>query len=214
MLNKGNVELTYDITDTNPAHKYTVRLYSSKDNYVQPLARVTGDVGVAVPVGGNKKVVWEARQELDSGFNGSVSLELKGQIYIPFLTLNQFEDFGIFKRGKPYDITWSGGRGDNVMNFDLYRGKDKVWTQPDVANSGKLKLTIPKNIKPGKKYLFRISDAKDPDEVIFTNTFSVTREIPQGLKVGAALLVAGGIYFILQQFHTVPTIPDPPYPTR
>jgi hypothetical protein len=215
-LNNGNVILHYDLTDDNPEHNYTLRLYSSKDNFIQPLTKVTGDIGVNVPVGGNKQVTWNAREELDSGFNGNITMELKGQVYIPFITISHFEDYGTFKRGKPYDLTWSGGRGDNVLNFDLYRGNEKIWTQPNVANSGNLTLVIPTNVKPGKKYLFRISDAHNPDEVVYTIEFSVKRKVPLGVKLGAGLVVAAGAAAIYSQLQpkSENEIPDPVMPTH
>ena len=217
-LKNGMVVLHYNLLDSNTEHQYTLRLYSSKDNFVQPLEKVAGDIGVAVPVGGNKTITWDARAELDSGFDGSVSLQLKGQIYTPFITLSHFEDIGTFKRGRPYELTWSGGRGDNVMNFDLYRGDEKVWTQANVANSGNLTLVIPTNVKPGKKYVFRISDAKNPDEVVYTVQFQIKRKIPLGVKVAAGLVVVGAVGYIVSTSSGgtsgEPKIEEPPLPTR
>ena len=218
-LNNGKVLLHYTLNDDNPEHQYTLRLYSSKDNFVQPLNNVSGDIGVAVPVGGNKQVTWDARNELDSGFDGSVALQIKGQIYVPFITLSHFEDYGTLKRGKPYDITWSGGRGDNVLNFDLYHGNEKVWTQPNVANTGNLSLVIPTNVKPGRKYIFRISDAKNPDEVVYTVEFMIQRKIPQVVRIGAAVIAAGGIAVLINSLSGggttgEPTIGEPPLPKR
>lgn len=210
-LSGGKVVLHYDLNDDNTEHRYTLRLYSSKDNFVQPLAKVTGDVGPGIPVGGNKQMTWDARSELGSGYDGSVSLRISGQLYIPFITLSHFEDFGAFKRGKAYPVTWSGGRGDNIMNWDLYRGEKKVWTKADVANTGKFNLVIPMDVKSGRNYTFRISDTKDPDEVIFTNEFSIKSKIPMAFKIGAGIIVAGGVYVITQLFKP---IPDPPAPTR
>jgi hypothetical protein len=218
-LKDGNVVLHYDLVDENQDRKYTLRLYSSKDNFVQPLTLVTGDIGIGVPVGGNKQVTWNAREELDSAFSGNISLELKGQVYIPFITLSGFEDYGTFKRGKAYDLTWSGGRGDNVLNFDLYHGDEKVWTQPNVANSGNLTLVIPTDVKPGRKYIFRISDAKNPDEVIYTVEFNVKRKVPQVVRIATMAAIVGGAAILINSFGGAgtpeePKIGEPPLPKR
>ena len=215
-LKDGKVVVHYDLNDNDTEHQYTLRLYTSIDNFVQPMNKVTGDIGIAVPVGGNKEVIWDARNELDSGFSGSVALQIKGQLYVKFISLSHFEDIGTFKRGKPYNLTWSGGRGDNVMNFDLYHGKEKVWTQPNVANSGNLTLVIPTNVKPGRNYIFRISDSKDPDEVVYTVKFNIKRKIPLGFKIGVGLIAGGAIGYLLST-GTNPTeskIGEPPLPTR
>src|SRR5262245_5921599 len=54
----------YDLEDTNPNHEYAINLLSSKDNFVAPLTRVTGDVGNEIKPGVNKKITWDITKEL------------------------------------------------------------------------------------------------------------------------------------------------------
>ena len=42
---QGKVAINFTIEDSNPDRRYTLRLYSSMDNYVQPLAEVIGNIG-------------------------------------------------------------------------------------------------------------------------------------------------------------------------
>ena len=79
-------------------------------------------MGIDIKVGDNKKIIWRAKEELGADFDGRLSLELKGSLYVPFISIEGLEEGAVFKRGKPNDVTWSGGRGDNVLNFELYKG--------------------------------------------------------------------------------------------
>ncbi|MEP4092503.1 MAG: hypothetical protein ABJM00_08105, partial [Reichenbachiella sp.] len=124
---KGNdVIINYDLLDENLEHKYTLSLYSSQDNFVQPLKMVEGDIGIDQKIGGNKSVVWHAKDELGEQFKGDVSLEVKGRIYIPFVTLDNFADISSIKRGKDYNVTWTAGRGSNVLTFDVFDKKGEI----------------------------------------------------------------------------------------
>ena len=67
-------------------------------------------------------IIWMAREELGNDFDGRITLEVKGGLYVPFITIEGFGEGTVFKRGKPRDITWTGGRGDNVLKFELYKG--------------------------------------------------------------------------------------------
>lgn len=67
----------------------------------------------------------------------------------------QFKNFGAikpFKRGKSYEITWTGGVSTDVLTFQLVKGGVKVSEWANVANTGQHELIIPKSLKPGKDY--------------------------------------------------------------
>jgi hypothetical protein len=156
-------------------------------------------VGLEVKPGNNNKFSWDAKAELGENFSGSVSLEIRGKLYIPFVRFGGFDEYKAIKRLKPYEITWSGGTPQNILNFDLYRGEKKVMTFPNIANVGHYKLTLPKDVKPGKDYRLRISDTKNKDEVVYTGAFIVKRKTPLLLKIlpvlalgYAATLLGGG----------------------
>ncbi|MEP2509157.1 MAG: Ser-Thr-rich GPI-anchored membrane family protein, partial [Reichenbachiella sp.] len=208
--------INYDLLDENLQHKYTLSLYSSQDNFVQPLKMVEGDVGIDQKIGGNKRVVWHAKDELGEQFKGDVSLEVKGRIYIPFVTLNNFADISSIKRGKDYNVTWTAGRGSNVLTFDVFDKKGEiVHTYTNIANVGEYQMQMPKDVKPGKDYKIRITDQKNKEDVVFTPNFSIKRRIPLFVKVGLAGLIASAIYLTTSNIQgesapgEVPLLPDP-----
>ncbi|MBV6646463.1 MAG: hypothetical protein KI790_13490 [Cyclobacteriaceae bacterium] len=220
-LKGGDVIVNYDLIDDDLDHRYTLSLYSSEDNYVQPMQQVEGDIGLDQPVGGNKRLIWHAREELGEEFKGDVALEIKGKIYIPFVKLNGFEDINAMKRGRPYNITWVAGRGSNVLTFDLFNKNDEiVHTYTNIANVGEYELEIPKDIKPGKNYRFRITDQKNKEDVVYTPRFIVKRKVP--MYVNLALLGLAGLsgYLLFDNLsggetgspQETPLLPDPSTP--
>jgi len=201
----------YDLIDTISSRTYTINLYSSRDSYVSPLVRVDGDLGLEVKPGRNRRITWNAKDELGADFEGKVGLEVKGKLYVPFIRFQGFKDHIVRKRGVPFDIVWSGGRANSLINFELLKD-DKLINVPQnnvAASVGKATIRIPKNIKPGDNYRFRIIDSKNKDDVVYTDAFRVKRKIPLVLQVLPVLVVGSVIYIITRQEDPVPEIADP-----
>jgi DNA-binding CsgD family transcriptional regulator len=190
------VVLHYDLTDSVRGRSFTIAAYRSNDNFLNPLQHATGDIGLEVQPGNNKKIMWDAKTELGENFSGGISLEIRGKVYIPFVRFAGFDEYKSIKRLRPYDITWNGGTSQNVLNFDLLKGERKIMTFPNIANVGHYKLTLPRNIKPGKDYRFRVSDTKNKDEVVYTGKFIVKRKIPLLVKIVPVLALGYGATFL------------------
>lgn len=205
-----NVILYYNLIDTLRNHAYTVNLYSSADNYTAPLQKVTGAVGLEVKPGVMQKIVWAAKEEMGSAFNGDIGLEVRGKIYIPFVKLDGFDDYKKFKRNKNYKVTWTGGRGSSVLNFDLYKGEKKVAAYPNIANVGHHNLKF-EHVKPGNNYKLKISDSKNKDDVVYSAPFKIRAKVPLLVK----LISLGGIGYFISTLLGDPAnddIVDPPKP--
>ena len=209
-LQERDVIIHYELRDPILERKYSLFLYTSNDNYILPLEKVSGDIGVDIAVGGNKKVVWHAGEEQGDSFKGDLAFELKGSVYVPFIFFDGFEDYEEFKRGKPYDLVWSGGRGDNILNFELYRGENKVHVFEERPNIGGTSLVIPTRIKAGKNYRLKISDKRNRDEVVYTSEFTIKRKVPLLLKVGTifSVGVAAGILLRPDELIPLPAVPS------
>lgn len=188
------VNVYYDLLDTTARRTYTVNLFSSRDNYITPLEKATGDLGLEVKPGPNRKISWNTREELGGAFIGEVALEIRGRVYIPFVRLDG--EYASIKRLKPYEITWTGGTQQNILNFDLYKGGEKITSFPNIANVGHYTLTIPSSVKPGKGYSFKITDSKNKDQIVNTQQFRVKPKFPFILKAAAVAVVGGAIYYL------------------
>lgn len=212
-LEADKVSLFYDLKDTTRGRFYTLNLYSSRDNFINPLTKATGDLGLEVVPGSNRKIEVNAKEEFGATFEGKVAFELRAKVYIPFIRLEGFNDYKKFKRGKPYEIHWSGGRPQNVLNFELYKGDSKVHTFSNIANGGKYVMIFPPDTKPGDNYRFKISDTKNKDEIVNTKEFSVKPKIPLALKLVPFVAVSAGLYFILKPKDKCPDcLPEFPLP--
>lgn len=197
-LENENVFLLYDLQDTTQGRRYTINLYSSRDNFITPLQKITGDIGLEIIPGSNRKIRVNIKEEFGQEFEGKLAFELRARVYIPFIRLESFKKNQQYKRGKPYEIRWSGGRPQNVLNFDLYKGDQRVNTFSGIPNGGKYTILFPMDTRPGSDYHFRISDSKNKDEVVNTNDFRISRKIPLLMKALPAVAVGGVMYFLFQ----------------
>lgn len=204
------INIYYDLLDDIQQRAYTIALYSSRDNFISTLEKVTGDIGLEVKPGGNRKIVWNAKEELGADFEGKIGLEVRGRVYIPFVRLDGLNKS--FKRDRPYEITWTGGTQQNILNFDLYKGDNKVTTFPNIANVGHYTLTMPTSVKPGKGYKFKITDTRNKDQIVYSVPFSVNRKIPLLFKAVPIAALGGVIYLLTSGDKGPQEIPSPPEP--
>ncbi len=184
------INLYYDLVDTVSSRTYTIALYSSHDNFVLPVQKASGELGLEVRPGRNKKIVWNAKEELGAGFNGKVGLEVRGRLYIPFVRLEGLNKK--LKRLTPTEIT-----EQNILNFDLYRGEERVTRFANIANVGHYILTIPITVKPGKGYRFKITDSRNKDQIVNSAPFRVKRKIPLLMKAIPVAVIGVGAYLIV-----------------
>jgi len=189
------INLYYDLVDTVSSRTYTIALYSSHDNFVLPVQKASGDLGLEVRPGRNRKIVWNAKEELGAAFNGKVGLEVRGRLYIPFVRLEGLNKK--LKRLTPTEITWSGGTQQNILNFDLYRGEERVTRFANIANVGHYILTIPTTVKPGKGYRFKITDSRNKDQIVNSAPFRVKRKIPLLMKAIPVAVIGVGAYLVV-----------------
>jgi hypothetical protein len=197
-LDNEAIILSYDLKDTTQGRFYTVNLYSSIDNFINPIQNLVGDIGLEIRPGSDHKIQVNTRNEFGRTFEGKVAFELRAKVYIPFIRLDGFNDYKKFKRGKAYEIRWSGGRPQNVLNFDLYRGNKRVHTFSNVANRGKYTMIFPPNTKPGNDYRFKISDIKNNDEIVNTKNFAITSKVPLVVKVIPVIAIGSVLYVLLR----------------
>ena len=211
-----NLILYYDLIDTVKSRTYTVSVFSSKDNFLNPIQKVKGDVGLEVKPGGNRKIVWSSKEELGPAFRGELELEVRGRVYVPFVKFNDFQKGMVFKRGKATTLTWAGGNRQNILNFKLYQGDDLITVIPNVANSGSFDMVIPGSVKPRDSYYFIIADSKNKDQMMITPEFEVKRKVPLLVKIIPMAIVAGAVvYFLPKPAPTAVENPaDPPGTTN
>lgn len=207
-LTADGVVLHYDLVDTTKNRFYTVHVFSSRDNFLNPLSKLKGDVGLEVRPGTGKKVMWDPK-ELGAQFRGDVELEVRGKVYIPFVRFTNLKDYKAIKRTKPTTLSWTGGTRQNILNFNLYRGDELITVIPNVANSGSYDLVLPRSVKPGSGYYFIVGDTKNKDMMMKTSEFTVKPKIPLLLKILPILGTGFLVYELLPK--PGPDVLDDPF---
>jgi hypothetical protein len=181
----------YDLEDSSPNREYLITLYSSQNNFATALAKVTGDVGGEISPGTSKKIVWNAREELGA-YKGKLALEVRGKVVV---AIARFSDASIsksLKRGKTHNIHWKSGT-DHPIHIELMKGGMRVSGELNQPNNGSFSLYVPGHASIGKDYTIRITDSKNPENVVNSAPFRVSRKVPLLLKAVAILGVGAGI---------------------
>lgn len=185
----------YDLEDNNPNNEYQLNLFASKDNFAAPLTKVTGDVGGEIKPGTSKKIEWSIREEI-GGYKGRLSLEIRGKVYVPFAKLQSFDVSKAYRRGKNMNLNWKAG-STNPVHIELFKGSQRIQGELNHPNNGTYLMTIPGNVKTGKDYRIKITDAKNSEESLYTGYFKVIPKVPLLVKVLPVLAVGGAVAYLL-----------------
>jgi hypothetical protein len=214
-VNGNKVIVHYDLEDNNPNNQYLLNLYASRDNYSAPLTKVKGDVGMDINPGGPKRMEWNITEEYGA-YKGRLSLEIRGKVYVPFARLQAFDTEKSYKRGHSYGLNWKPGN-TNPVNIELYKGGERVGGDINLPNNGSHTLFIPSHAKKGDDYRLKVSDAKNSEEVIYTEYFKVTPKVGLMVKLLPILAVGGAVAVLAGGSKdpgttTAGTIADPKFP--
>jgi len=116
-----------------------------------------------------------------------------------------------YKRGSAIQIRWTGGGPEDEYALDLFDGRFHYRHVGELKNSGTYPWIIPKDVKPGKEYKFKLTNTNDFGESAFSKTFIVKRKVPVAVWiVPGALIVGGAVYMLF--FYDNGEIPDLPAP--
>jgi len=198
--------INYDLESVNTDYNFSVDIYSSHNNYAEPLKQVSGDVGPDVKLGTGKKITWSAREELGD-IEAKIALEIRARFFIPFLTLLKPVQHAKWKRSKIYNIEWSGGASSDIR-IDLYENSQRMQTITTAQNTGVFRWNVPSALKPGKNYQLLLSDSRNEEDQVYSEAFSVTHKIPTLVKGAAVVALGAIIYFLIPTSEE--SIPDPP----
>jgi len=146
--------------------------------------------------------------QMDLIIESDVSDENEGTADITFLA--PIAD-SKFKRGNAIQVKWTGGNPDEEYALDLFDGRFHYRHVGELKNSGTYPWIIPKDVKPGKEYKFKLTNTNDFGEYAFSRTFVVKRKVPVAVWiVPGALIVGGAVYMLF--FYGDEGISDLPAP--
>jgi hypothetical protein len=179
---KGQLILVnYNLEDVPPGNELYVQLFSSIDNFISPVKKVSGDVGNSIEPGLNKTITWNYADEYPD-YKGKISLEVRGRAFVPVARFRNIDQNSVYKRGKNYSVDWKPGN-NKVVDIELYQGSTRVQGESNINNSGSYNLHLLTNLKPGNEYRIKISDSRNPEENTYSEYFTVKRKIPLIAKI-------------------------------
>jgi hypothetical protein len=208
---KDVIHIHYELLDPNPINRYTIKVYSSRDQFTEELHYVTGAIGPNVDCGPDNVIHFNMVKEYGVSFAAAgeetVSFDLRGELYIPFLSMQSIP--GKVKRGKDYSISWIVQGDIRDLSVELMKGSE---TQRNfTANSAQsLVLNLPAKIKPGR-YRLRVTDQASTSRQFMSGEFKIVRKVPLAFVI-APVVVGGVIWFIARPEPTPPRLPDPAIP--
>ena len=189
----GKVTVTYGISGGNEKQTYNVALYSSYDNFAQPLVSVTGDVGNNKTGGPAKSIVWDATTDLGE-YKGPLTFRV---VAVPLAMPYSFIQPAMassYRRGKQAEIRWEGGLASDDITIELLKEGTVLRQLSGTKNSGAQNWAVPKDMQKGPGYSLRLKSSTG--QSITSNVFSIKSKVPLALKV-APLLVVGGLVAVL-----------------
>jgi len=175
--------------------------YQRIDNEVQSSENRSGSQNV------NGDLVFVSN-DVDASAGRDVSDENEGTAEITFLA--PIAD-SKFKRGSAIQVRWTGGNPDDEYALDLFDGRFHYRHIGELKNSGTYPWIIPKDVKPGKEYKFKLTNTDDFGESAFSRTFIVKRKVPIAVWIVPGALVVGGAVYMLFFYGDDPE-PDLPAP--
>ena len=227
----GQITLSYRL-EGNSNQLYEIRLYSNQNK--TPLQQVTGDVTTEVgserkliSPGPDKQIRWNAREEMNGSKRG-LKLRVEATLVINPLQIDTLANS--YKRGSKVMLKWKGGILNDSLGIVLVGTKINTtdltnrnkWTDTTLnlalkedqvkflSKKHQFTIQIPDNIPQGKNYQIKITSHKAPQNATLSNSFTIKRRIPLGLKLLIVPLAAGGVLLLLPKKAEDGEIPPPP----
>lgn len=163
---EDNLVVSYEVIGFTLAQRYHVQLYSSHDDFSEPLTgdNITGKVGERVGLESKNDILIENPLDVVQGVTRvsfKVFIEL---VSYPVTVLNPKTDFAQ-RRKRKMEVVWRGGLESEPVKFDLYRFdelfKDDFYT---VQNNGSAEFKMPK-VDKGDGYVMKMQFPSLPDPV-------------------------------------------------
>jgi hypothetical protein len=206
---KGDViYIFYDLQGSMDKQKYKIALYSSHNQLEEPVALVSGNVGDTIMAGKDKKIEWQAKNEI-SRYNGEISFEVQATLVYSPLAMSAAQVNKVYKRTKAYPFSWRGGVANEKIRLELFNGNTRVAQSEDVPNKKQYTLKIPANARPGDTYRLKVTTLNHPDNSVLSQAFTVKRRFSWPVKLIPVAIVTGAVIYRLTRKPDL-TLPEPP----
>lgn len=189
-----DIIITYDLSGKD-GQEFKINLYASNSNFSKPIVKASGDIGSKITPGKDKRVVWNAKNEI-SDYRGDLVIEVRGEPGVisssptssvrPLSFLSPAGS-GV-KRGKTLNVSWTGGSPSENVELNLIKDgvvKEKLSSQ---NNNGVYFWQVPKGTKTGT-YQLKLSGNTSGEAT--SSNFKVKPKVSLLLKVLPVIAVVG-----------------------
>jgi hypothetical protein len=127
------------------------------------------------------------------------------------MTITSIREEAKMKRGKTYEINWSGGQPSDAIALELINKKQKVTQLSTTTNNGHVAVRIPSRTRVGK-YSLLIKNTTS-GEIAQAQMVKIRRRIPLGVQI-AMVVVPLAINYVINgpQAEPLPEVPNPQFP--
>ena len=193
-INGDDIIITYDLSGKE-GQEFKINLYVSNNNFSKPLIKASGDIGSKITPGKDKRVVWNAKNELPE-YKGDLIIEVRG------------EAGGSIKRGKLMNISWTGGTPGETVELSLFKGgevKEKISEQ---SNNGVYSWQVPKKTKSGS---YQLKLTGNSSGFAMSTNFKIKPRTPFIVKL-LPFLAVGAVAYVVLGGEKAKDLPAPPEP--
>ena len=209
-INGDDIIITYDLSG-NEGQEFKINLYASNSNFSKPIVKASGDIGSRITVGKDKRVVWNAKNEIPD-YKGDLVIEVRGEAGVVSSSVRALSFMspsgGNVKRGKILSISWTGGSPSENIVLDLMKDGAVSQKIADQNNNGVYSWQVPKGTKPGS-YQLKLTGSSSGGAT--SPTFKIKPKTPFIVKVLPFLAVGVGAYLLFKP-DKEPDLPVPPEP--
>lgn len=176
------VSIYYTLESHIPGQVFEIDVFSSHNDFQEPLKHVRGEVGPDILPGKMKKIEWGVKNELEQ-YSGEVTFEVRAKVMHFPVTILFPQSLTHMQRGHTYKLTWEGGLPDENLLLTLQREGNQPIPIAVVANNGSYEWKVPKNLPEATNYYLEISGWGDKSKYKSkSGLFAVKRRVPHYLK--------------------------------
>jgi hypothetical protein len=208
--------IVYDMIAEQDDDRFNVQLFSSHDNYHNPLSLLIGDAGQSVQPGASRRITWDAKSSLPADFDGDVTFKVRASLTVTLDHPTRLEikplNFAAYKRGGKLNMEWNGGKEGDSISIELFKGNNVVREIAEVENKHIFSWSIPGKLKPGKGYSIRISKLVNADIQSMSQPFEIRPRMSMWVKLIPVAIAGGVIAFLSGSEDPKEEEPDLPGP--
>ncbi|PIB36343.1 hypothetical protein BFP72_13530 [Reichenbachiella sp. 5M10] len=191
-----DINVSFDLVyKTSLQEKYDIEIYSSRDNYTEPLKIKEGELKDVPALNRRHTFILDGMENF-AEFKGEIDFQIIAtMVYSPVIIDRPFESQS-YKRGRMVEVKWHGGIENETFAVELFKNGVKMETLEENNQYGSYNWAMSSKQKKGK-YQFAIQSEKNMQNKVLTPEFKVKSKVPFIVKALPVLAAGAAAYFIL-----------------